>query len=111
MDRAFPILQKIEQKGKEAKAKYPVTATFWLTTDKDAPALEANSAMFKDYHMSCLYQSLTLEKMCEANIRDSTALMEQHVNNHVDEFRSDNITKDRERPNKMFYDSIRINGL
>ena len=49
--------------------------------------------------------------MCEGNIRDSTALMEQHVNNHVDEFRSDNITKVRENPNKMFYDSIRINGL
>ena len=49
--------------------------------------------------------------MCEGNIRDSTALMEQQVRNHVDEFRSDNITKIREKPNKMFYDSIRINGL
>lgn len=111
MQRAYPILQKIEQKGKEAKAKYPVTATFWLTTDKDLPSLEANSGMFRDDHMSCLYQSLTLEKMCEGNIRDSTALMEQQVNAHVDEFRSENITRNRERPNKMFYDSIRINGL
>ena len=111
MVRAYPILQKIEQKGKESKAKYPISATFWLTTDKDYPSLEANSAMFRDYHMSCLFQSLTLEKMCEGNIRDSTALMEQQVNNHVDEFRSDNITKNREAPNKMFYDSIRINGL
>ena len=66
---------------------------------------------FAVYHMQYLLQSLCFEKMCEGSYKDTTSLMEWHIKQNLDIFRSDQLTTNQKSPNKMIYDSVRIVGL
>lgn len=61
--------------------------------------------------MAYLIQSLAFEKMNEGSLKESLTLMNLHIRNQLDAFRSDQLTLDAKSPNKMFYDSVRILGL
>lgn len=44
---------------------------------------------FASMHMAYLIQSLTFEKMNEGSLKESLTLMNMHIRNQLDAFRSD----------------------
>lgn len=109
MERATGILAKIEEKAQSKASWYP-NGRMWLTED-DWKQISTLQRVFAERHMSYLLQSLAFEKMVEVSMKDAVALTGWHLKKHLESFRDPQLTLNKLSPNKMMYDSIRIQGL
>lgn len=109
-ERAGGILAKISEKAGAKASWYPPAENMWMS-EADYALVNSLQGPFAWRHMAFVLQSLVFEMMCEGSFKDATALMEWQIRKNIDMFRSDQLFIDRNSPNKMFYDSVRITGL